>query len=70
MGNTFRWKALGSRALGFVRRLIITVAEIIELVRGEYDAPPETVERDVMELLNDLADEKLLDEDSSPAAAV
>jgi hypothetical protein len=41
------------------------VAEIVGMVCGEYDAPAETIERDVLELLNDLADEKLLDEVTS-----
>jgi len=47
-----------------------SVAEIVGIVRGEYEAPAETIERDVIELLNDLADEKLLDEDRSKAAAL
>jgi len=47
-----------------------SVAEIVGIVRGEYEAPAETIERDVIELLNDLADEQLLDEDRSKAAAV
>ena len=40
------------------------------LCGASNEAPAETIERDVIELLNDLADEQLLDEDRSKAAAV
>jgi coenzyme PQQ biosynthesis protein PqqD len=47
-----------------------SVAEIVGILRGEYEAPAETIERDVIELLNDLTDEKLLDEDRPKTAVV
>lgn len=37
-----------------------TVAEIVAAIQEEYDAPPETVESDVLELLSDLEDERLI----------
>jgi hypothetical protein len=47
-----------------------TAAGIVEIISGEYNAPAETIKQDVMELLQELADEKLLDQDNSEAAAV
>jgi len=37
-----------------------TVAEIVATVHAEYDAPVEEVEEDVVSLLDELAEEKLL----------
>ncbi|MGO9202504.1 MAG: PqqD family protein [Limisphaerales bacterium] len=37
-----------------------TLSEIAAIIGGEYDAPPETIERDVGELLTDLANEDLV----------
>jgi hypothetical protein len=40
---------------------IRTVAEIIELIGAEYDAPVERVRDDVLALLRELAQERLVD---------
>ena len=39
-----------------------TVSEIAAVIGDEYDAPPETIERDLHELLTSLANENLVDE--------
>ena len=36
------------------------VAEIATIIGSEYEAPLETIERDILELLQELADEKLV----------
>lgn len=41
-----------------------TVAEIVAVLSGEYEAPTETIERDLRELLTDLANEKLVGENT------
>jgi hypothetical protein len=43
------------------------VADVVSVICGEYDAPPETIEADVLELVEDLIREKLLVE--TPVAA-
>jgi pyrroloquinoline quinone biosynthesis protein D len=37
-----------------------SVAEVVSLLTQEYDAPAETIETDVLELLEDLASERLV----------
>lgn len=37
-----------------------SVAEMVAIISQEYDAPAETIEVDVLELLTDLADERLV----------
>ncbi len=37
-----------------------SVSAIIELLSAEYDAPPETIRADVLELLGELTGEKIL----------
>lgn len=37
-----------------------TVAQIAALLAAEYEAPPETITQDLVELLDDLANEKLV----------
>jgi pyrroloquinoline quinone biosynthesis protein D len=37
-----------------------TVAEVVSILSQEYDAPAETIEADVLELLEDLAREQLV----------
>lgn len=37
-----------------------SVSNVIQIICAEYDAPPETVKADVLELLQDLAGEKIL----------
>lgn len=36
------------------------VANVIKIICDEYDAPPDTIKADVLELLGDLASEKIL----------
>jgi hypothetical protein len=38
-----------------------SVADVVSVISQEYDAPPTTIEADVLELLADLANEKLVD---------
>lgn len=37
-----------------------SVSDIINVVCAEYDAPPETIQADVLELLGELTSEKIL----------
>jgi hypothetical protein len=37
-----------------------TVGEVVVIVSGEYDAPADTIQADVLELLEDLLNEKLV----------
>lgn len=41
-----------------------TVSEIVALVSQEYDAPAQTIARDLVELLTDLANENLVGENT------
>ncbi len=41
-----------------------TAAEIAEIVSSDYDVEPNTVRADINELLNDLASEKLISEET------
>ena len=45
-----------------------SVAEIISILCQEYDAPAATIESDVLELLADLVNEKLVDESTDENA--
>lgn len=42
-----------------------SIAEMVSIIHQEYDAPLETIQADVVELLTDLAAEKLLSENGS-----
>jgi coenzyme PQQ biosynthesis protein PqqD len=42
-----------------------SIAEIVAIISQDYEAPRETIEADVLELLQDLANEKLVVEGSS-----
>ena len=46
-----------------------TVAEIAALLADEYEAPQAEIERDLLELFRDLADENLLVENSRKTAS-
>ena len=51
-----------------------TVSEIAAMIGEEYDAPADAIERDLAELMSDLANEELVDEnakemDGAPAAS-
>ncbi len=45
-----------------------TVSEIIEVIRGEYEAPGDRVQNDVLALLRELAQEHLVDAGAQVAA--
>jgi hypothetical protein len=45
-----------------------TVSEIAALIGEEYDAPAETIERDLAELMSDLANEELVVENTQEMA--
>ena len=39
-----------------------TVSDMVSAICQEYDSPVDTIEEDVLEILRDLADEKLVEE--------
>ena len=59
MGSYYGFRKSGVRIWEFLGD-IKTVAEICDALRAEYDVDEETCERDVIEFLEQLADEKLI----------
>ena len=58
-GEYFALDEVGARVWGLCDGAH-SIAQIVELLATEYDAPAETIEADVVELLSELAGEKLV----------
>lgn len=65
-GKYYSLEGIGSRAWELCDGQK-TVAEIARALETEFDAPLETIERDLIELLTDLANENLVVECAAPA---
>jgi hypothetical protein len=58
-GEYFALDEVGARVWGLCDGAH-SVAQMVSLLAAEYDAPAETIEADVVELLSELAGEKLV----------